>query len=211
MEADFWHKRWQKNQIGFHRNKPHRALKKHWKRLGLVQGERVFVPLCGKSLDLVWLAKQGHHVIGIELSEIAACDFFAEQNLEPKARKTKLMDTLSHNNITIHIGDYFNLTQEQMKDIKAVYDRAALIALPDELRQDYVNHQKNLLKPGTQILLITLEFDQSKKPGPPFSIQQNMVEQLYANWCDIKLLDRNPPKDFPQTPAMEAVYLMEVR
>ncbi|MBP6750907.1 MAG: thiopurine S-methyltransferase, partial [Xanthomonadaceae bacterium] len=88
MDAEFWHRRWQDNQIGFHQHEATPMLQAHWATIGAPTGCRVFVPLAGKSLDMLWLAAQGHRVLGIELSPLAVAQFFAENALQPEIVET---------------------------------------------------------------------------------------------------------------------------
>lgn len=180
MEAAFWHDRWEKNLIGFHRDEVNPYLKEYWAHLNLAKGKRVFVPLSGKSKDLIWLADQGYEVIGIELNHLAVEAFFAENNLTATSTQKDGFELVESGKICLICGDFFALTTEILGQIDAVYDRASLIALPPEMRQSYASKMTELC-PLAPKLLITLEYDQAKMDGPPFAVTENEVRALYAS------------------------------
>ena len=140
MQEDFWHARWQNNQIGFHEREANGQLIKFWKAVEAPKGAHIFVPLCGKTLDLIWLRDQGYQVTGVEISPIAVSDFFKENNLQPSVTKQGKFERWEVDGITLLRGDFFDLTTEDVASCDAVYDRASLIALPIEMRGDYVEH-----------------------------------------------------------------------
>jgi thiopurine S-methyltransferase len=179
MDPSFWHARWQANDIGFHQPEYHALLQTYWPRLALPAGSAVFVPLCGKSLDMVWLAERGHRVIGAELSELAIDAFFAERALQPEVREVGSFKVKSAGPYEMWCGDIFDLPAEAVEKAAAVYDRAALIALPAELQSRYARTLKALL-PTAPVLLITLDYDQSQMQGPPFSTPGRQVLDLFA-------------------------------
>ncbi len=178
MEEGFWQARWQRDQIGFHRQKVNGLLMKHWPSLQVPQGSCVFVPLCGKSLDLLWLAEQGYSVLGIELVEKAVVDFFAEQRLTPDITMQGVFKRYSAGAITVLCGDFFALRAKDLAAMDAFYDRAALVALPDALRQRYAEHLSANLPQGCTGLLMTVNYLQSQMDGPPFAVSPEQVEQL---------------------------------
>ncbi|MGY4493154.1 thiopurine S-methyltransferase [Pseudomonas sp. TE3610] len=178
MQADFWQERWQRNQIGFHQAAVNPYLQRHWPVLA--PGSRVLVPLCGKSLDLVWLAGQGLHVLGVELATQAVEAFFAEQGLQPAVVRRGAFDCYSAGALEVWCGDFFALTADDVVGCTALYDRAAMIALPPEMRQRYVRHLTAILPAGCAGLLITLDYDQSVLPGPPFSVPDEEVRALWG-------------------------------
>ncbi|MGE8350372.1 MAG: thiopurine S-methyltransferase [Pseudomonas protegens] len=183
MHADFWHKRWERDQIGFHLAEVNPYLQQYWPGLGLPTDARVLVPLCGKSLDLIWLANQGFQVLGIELAEKAVEDFFREHNLEPQLSQQGGFKVYAHGPIQLWCGDFFALTVEDMAGCTALYDRAAMIALPPEMRQRYAAHLNALLPAGSKGLLITMDYDQSQLDGPPFAVLDDEVRQrLGSAW-----------------------------
>lgn len=190
MEAEFWHQRWHENQIGFHQDQPTPLLLKHWPTLGVQSGSRVFVPLAGKSMDLAWFAVQGSRVLGVELSQLAVEQFFSEHDLTPQITDTRYGRHYNAGNIELICGDAFALDTEALADCQAVFDRAALIALPPDLRRRYVKELHARLPRGTRGLLITLEYPPHEKEGPPFSVPENEVDDLYARDWKIEVLER---------------------
>jgi thiopurine S-methyltransferase len=177
LKPEYWLERWQEGRIGFHRAEVNPGLVAHHQRV-LGQCVRVLVPLCGKSADLEWLVVQGHEVWGIELSELAAQAFFAERGFEPERQEADGLIRLRHGAVTIVVGDFFAVTPEAIGHFEGVYDRAALIALPREMRKKYVTHLKALLTPKAKVLLLTLDFD--AEGGPPFSVGTPEVQSAYG-------------------------------
>ncbi|WP_207281380.1 thiopurine S-methyltransferase [Pseudomonas sp. FW300-N2F2] len=187
MEPEFWHKRWSSNQIGFHLPEVNPYLRHFWPQLGLERGSRVLVPLCGKSLDLLWLAHQGYSVLGVELSEKAATDFFLEHQLEPSVSEEGVFKVFRAADIEIRCGDFFALDREDVADCTALYDRAALIALPAPMREQYAVHLQRILPNGVG-LLITLDYHQDEMPGPPFSVGNDEVQRLLGDAWRLEIL-----------------------
>lgn len=180
MKHEFWHQRWEQDQIGFHQQEINNYLTRHWGELGLPDGAPVFVPLCGKSLDMLWLREQGHPVFGIELSRKAVEAFFHENEIEPSVNETERFVEFSSDQLTLFAGDYFQLSAHDLGQIQAVFDRAALIALPPEMRGDYARHMASLLPQGAHILLITMHYPAGALQGPPFSVEEAEVQALYS-------------------------------
>jgi thiopurine S-methyltransferase len=190
LEPEFWHERWRAGQIAFHQSTVDRYLSRYWPELGLASDSRVFVPLCGKSLDLLWLLERGHGVTGIELSAVALESFCMEHGIPAKRRLVDGFDVYESVNLQLYRGDFFTLTPELLGPAAAVYDRAALISWRPELRAAYVDHATALTSPGTQTLLVTLEYAQAQMKGPPFSVVADEVERLYARNHAIQQLSR---------------------
>jgi thiopurine S-methyltransferase len=190
MEAQFWQNRWRNGQIGFHQPSVDRNLRRHWPELNLRLGCRVLVPLCGKSLDLLWLRDRGHMVTGVELSARALEDFCRENGVPARRRILPDFDAYEDERLQLFRGDFFKLTPPLLGDLEAVYDRAALISWTPELRSGYVDHLIETVRPRTQMLLITLEYPQIQMPGPPFSVPRDEVERLYSRSFDIRELSR---------------------
>lgn len=190
MQPEFWHKKWQANQIGFHQDKVLPLLQRHWASLALPAGSRVFVPLCGKSLDLAWLAAQGHRVLGVELSPLAVEQFFAEHRLTPQVHRTRYGLHHVAGNLELICGDAFGLDAALLADCAGVYDRAALIALPEAMRQRYARELYGALPAHCRGLLLTLEYPQSQKAGPPFSVVADEVHALFDAHWQIEPLER---------------------
>lgn len=188
MQAEFWHERWAANQIGFHQQQANPLLQQFWPELAIGQDGRVLVPLCGKSLDLVWLAEQGHKVLGVELSEKAVQAFFSEQHIEPVISQRGAFKVYGCAGIELWCGDFFALRAEDVAGCTALYDRAALIALPPAMRERYVAHLASVLPAECQGLLITLDYDQAKIDGPPFSVPDEEVQRLMAEGWKLDIL-----------------------
>lgn len=188
MNTDFWHKRWQLREIGFHKDEVHHFLQRFWPELNLPSGTRILVPLCGKSHDLLWLREQGYQVIGVELSQQAIEEFCQENHLQPTISRVDGFDCYQLEQLRIYCGDFFVLSEEQTGSITAVYDRGSLVALPPKMREDYVQKLRRLLQTGSQMLTISYDFDQQQRPGPPFSLPQTELTELVGDWCTIEKL-----------------------
>jgi len=188
MDEDFWHARWQANQIGFHQNEINPYLVRFWPSLHLEQESRVFVPLCGKTLDMVWLLDQGHTVVGNEISQLAVEAFFAENRLTPGIRQESGFTRWSCDRIEILCGDFFRLTTADIGRIDAFYDRAALIALTQPQRARYAARMTELVEPRTPGLLVTLDYEQQKMQGPPFAVSAWEVSTLYQEGFSVERL-----------------------
>lgn len=183
MHEDFWHRRWSRNEIAFHQQQVNPYLQRYITRLkaagsNAVSG-RVFVPLCGKTLDMLWLAELGFSVLGIELSEAAVQAFFAEHQLQSQISQHKGFTSYKAGAVEIWCGDFFQLEAADLSDCSLVYDRAALIALPEAMRQDYVTHLSACLPASCQGLLISLAYPQEQMAGPPFSVLDSEVQELF--------------------------------
>lgn len=197
MEISFWHERWEKGEIGFHLPKVNPLLIRWWPALNGATGEPVWVPLCGKSLDMIWLQQHGHPVTAVELSRQALLDFAVEQNLDLLWRAEQPMEVAEAPGLTLLCGDYFAVTAAQLAQIRLVYDRAALVALPAPMRERYVAHMRERLPAGWGMLLLTFDYPQEQRPGPPFSVSDAEVRRLFQG-CTIEVLseeqviDRHP-------------------
>jgi len=190
MEPGYWHQRWRDNRIGFHRDVPPPLLVRHWPGLSLPQASRVFVPLCGKSLDMVWLAEQGHRVLGVELSTLAVEQFFDERGLAPRIHASPAGTHYAAGPWELVVGDAFAVPAGLLADCAGVYDRAALIALPPDMRATYARTAWRRLPAGCRGLLVTLEYPQAEKAGPPFSVGEAEVDALFAPEWATRLLER---------------------
>lgn len=181
MDRNYWLERWQLQEIGFNQSSPNVLLQKLFPEFSLEPEQRVLVPLCGKSVDMLWLMQQGMNVVGVELSEEACKQFFKENALDFVIEKNETGFTVyRHPSITLFAGDFFSLAKAMLGKIDLVYDRAALIALPLELRKKYVGHIKTIIETSTQQLLITTFYDQNTMEGPPFSVSFEEVQSLYG-------------------------------
>ena len=190
MQADFWLERWRQGQIGWHQPEFHPALLKYWPALGVEPSQRVFVPLCGRSLDMIWLARRGHPVLGVELSPIAAAEFFGHESLSASQSQAGRFIRHAAGRYEILQGDFFDLSPANAGVIGAWYDRAALIALPPDLRARYAEGMAALLAPGTRGLLITAEYPQERMSGPPFAVMEGEVRALFDPGFEVELLER---------------------
>lgn len=189
MQHDFWHSRWQSGQIGFHLGEANPLLVKHFSALNLQQGARVFLPLCGKSLDIHWLLAQGYCVAGAELSTLALEALFAELKLTPTVSKIGALTRYNVKNIDIFNGDFFALNAEMLGKVDAVYDRAALVALPEKMRKRYTTHLCATTQHAPQ-LLVSFDYDQTQLDGPPFSVNTTEITAHYAKNYQLTLLER---------------------
>lgn len=188
MEPTFWHNKWKKNDIGFHNDHVHPLLAKHWQRLNVVQGSRIFIPLCGKTTDITWLLSQGHQIVGVELSQYAINQLFNDLGVVPHINHIGNFTHYQSENIDIYVGDIFDLTTELVGAIDAVYDRAALVALPFTMRTRYSKHLLSITQSAPQIV-ICFEYDQRQIDGPPFSIDHHELRQHYARFYRLNFIE----------------------
>ena len=189
MDSSFWLDRWPKNEIGFHQDKVQPALIKRWPGLNIAKGARVFVPLSGKSVDMDWLAEQGHHVIGAELSELAIDAFFAERKLTPSVERRGAFLVQRSGPFEMWCGDFFALSRETFQDVPAAYDRAALVAMPPEMQARYAAKFAELMPANSQTLLIGLDYNQSEMKGPPFAIPRDAIHALFKDQFEVTLIE----------------------
>ena len=188
MHTDFWLERWEQNQIGFHQDDFNNHLQAFWDQLQIPAGSNIFVPLCGKSQDLLWLRAQGYGVTGVELSPIAVRDFFAENRLEPTITTHGALQRWEADGLVIWLGDFFALSAAEVAQCAGAFDRASLIALPPAMREHYAQHLIQILPTHCRTLLITLEYDQQQMNGPPFAVHEAEVRALYADALAVSLL-----------------------
>lgn len=209
MDTKFWHQRWENNDTGFHESIANPLLVRYFSELNLLTRQRVFLPLCGKTSAILWLKAQGCQVCGVELSEMAIQQLFTELDIEPEVRRMGQLLCYSADGLMFFVGDIFQLNADQLGQIDAVYDRAALVALPESVRQKYTAHLRQLTGNATQ-LLICFEYDQNAMPGPPFAISMEEVTQHYAKYFHIKILESIDIEGGlkGQCEALERVYLL---
>tara|TARA_R110002167_G_scaffold76592_6_gene213306 strand:+ start:2958 stop:3590 length:633 start_codon:yes stop_codon:yes gene_type:complete len=210
MESSFWHKKWESNTIGFHEHKANSLLVKHINELTLAKGNRIFVPLCGKTCDIPWLLSNGYKVVGAELSRLAVEQLFQENHIEPTIFQLGKLVRYSANDLDVFVGDIFDLTSETLGPVDAIYDRAALVALPEEMRKRYTKHLIEITGKKPQFL-ISFEYDQNKMPGPPFSIDKNELSRHYIESYRISLLESADLKGGLKgwCPATENAWLLD--
>lgn len=218
MDPDFWHERWTRDEIGFHQRDFNEHMQAFIGRLGLRLGEHIFVPLCGKSLDLIWLMRQGYRVTGVEISPRAVRDFFSEHRLEHRITELPDGQVFEAAGLQIFCMDFFALEAGRLPQIDAVYDRAALVALPRDMRQAYAVHLTSLMPPGAPILLVTLEYPEAEMSGPPFPVTSREVQELFGACFDIEqvhsqdCLEREPRfREKGLTELVERVQLLRRR
>lgn len=212
-DPEFWHNKWASNNIGFHLDDVNPLLPQYWHHTNPKREDTVLVPLCGKSEDLVWLATKHNEVTGVELSQIAVRAFFAEHFYTPTVISINGMHELyQFDELSIYTGDFFSAP---VSPADIVYDRAALVALPQDMREEYVSRLKQLLNPGGRILLVTLNYSQQEMAGPPFSVPINEIEQLFSGHkitcLNVDEADESHPKIAKQglSRFSEEVYLIE--
>ncbi len=210
MEASFWHQRWGKGEIGFHEKEVNPLLCKYFGNLNLAQGATVFLPLCGKTRDIAWLLAIGYQVAGAELSELAIEQLFAELGLVPDISNVGNLLRYQANNISIWVGDIFEVTAELLGPVAAIYDRAALVALPPEMRTRYASHLVAITRSAPQ-LLITFEYDQQRMAGPPFSITAEEVRRHYSTLYQVTEAETRDMAGGMKgkLPATETVWLLQ--
>ncbi len=180
MDAQYWHQKWHTDDIGFHEAEGNLLLHANFKELALSAGSRVFVPLCGKTRDIGWLMSQGYRVVGVELNELAVEQLFEDLQLVPTVTSKGGMKCFSVAELDIFAGDFFKLTPEKLDPVDAIFDRGALVALPDDMRIRYARHLTEITGNAPQ-LLVTFDYDQAQMDGPPFSIGDGDVHDYYQD------------------------------
>jgi len=210
MDSSFWHQRWEKNEIGFHEGKPNQFLVKHFPELSVAKGSRIFVPLCGKTRDISWLLSRGYRVAGAELSQLAIEQLFMELGMQPEIATIDSVEQWSANNLDIFVGDIFTVSGKMLGPVDAVYDRAALVAFPVDLRTRYTAHLTEMTDKAPQ-LLICYEYDQRLIDGPPFSVSNQEVHRHYTTTYDLTLLSSTEVTDGlkGKAPAKENAWLLK--
>lgn len=178
-QAEFWLERWQEGDIGWHHQEINSHLLAHWHTLGVGPDTRVFVPMCGKSRDMVWLVQQGHSIVGVEISEIAVDGFFSDRGLIPERTNLGPFQQLQAEGYRLLCGDIFQLRPDHLREIGAVYDRASLVALDAQHRQAYARLLADLLPAGCAVLLVAMDYPQEEMPGPPYSVPEADVYTLF--------------------------------
>lgn len=188
MDADFWRQRWRNNQIAFHEGTANALLVRYFDGSYGRKGSRVFLPLCGKTRDIGWLMSQGYRIAGAELSETAVQQLFTELDVTPARTVLGNLTLFSAEGIDIFVGDIFDLSADVLGVVDVVYDRAALVALPEELRPSYAAHLMQVTAMAPHFL-ITFEYDQTLMDGPPFSVTAEEIRRCYGDRYDLKQLD----------------------
>jgi thiopurine S-methyltransferase len=193
MELSYWQSRWNKGHIGFHMPGGYPGLQKHWYSLPIHESPRVLVPLCGKSEDLDFLCSHASRVVGVEVSEKAINDFFRERDIVPEKSSYHGFSVFVHKNLELWCGDFFRFPEKHDEPFSLIYDKAALIALPQDKRNGYAQKIKNLAirHSATAILLHHYEYNQSEMSGPPFSVPFSEIESLYGSSFSITVLEQH--------------------
>jgi len=218
MQPEFWHQRWQEQQIGFHLPDVNPHLRQRWGMLGLAPSSTVLVPLCGKTRDMRWLRNQGHRVVGVELSAIAADAFFVEDGHQPVVHEDGAFCVMEADGIRILVGDFFQLEPRHLDGAVSSWDRGSLVALPPEMRTRYAAHVRTLMPADSRVLLVTFDYAQHEMAGPPFAVSEAEVRALYAAHAHVDLVDsvdileQEPRfKDRGLTSLSERVYTLTFR
>lgn len=188
MEKEFWLERWKRKEIGFHQHEINPYLVRYWPDLSVPRGAKVFVPLCGKSRDMLWLRQQGYSILGVEVSPLAVHGFFLENGYSCTHAPHGRFERCEADNIEILCGDFFDLEKDDLKGVHSVYDRASLVALPPEMRERYVRHLTSVLPVASRILLVAFDYNQSEMPGPPFSVSRLELESLFGARAKVDLV-----------------------
>ncbi len=210
MHREFWEDKWTRNEIGFHQTSVNQYLVNYWHQVSCAGQEQVLIPLCGKSHDMLWLNQKGHRILGVEWSAVACRQFFEEAGLTAQVTPGTPFSRYRHQDMELWCGDFFDLSPGATHDIRLVFDRAALIALPHSLRDRYATHLKTLLKPGSRILLVTLEYPQEEMAGPPFCVTDEEVKRLFADRFSIELIHtQSLGRDDPFAKRKGLSYLFE--
>lgn len=197
MDASFWLERWQQRQIGFHQQEINSHLLAHWPSLSVASKRAAFVPLCGKSRDMQWLHSRGHTVIGIELARTAIEEYFDEIGVAPTVRSDDRFEISEAPGYRLLCGDFFRLEARDLNEIGGVFDRAALVALPADMRKRYADRMLQIVPANAPMLLIAVDYDQAQMKGPPFSVNETEVRSLFAGRSIEKLSDASI-LDFPE-------------
>jgi len=197
MSTQFWLDRWAQGQIGFHQANVNSYLKAYWSRVSAGPPTTVFVPLCGKSLDMRWLCELGHNVIGVEISQKAIREFFEENGLAPRVTPGRRCEYWDAGRVRLICGDFFDLEPLDLQSVGATFDRAALVALPQEMRSRYVDKLLQVIPATTPILLVAMTYAQQEMKGPPFAVSESEVRSLFRRasvelLASLDVLDDNP-------------------
>jgi thiopurine S-methyltransferase len=191
VDPTFWQERWQEGRTAFHEGRPNAFLEQFHDRV-LGDCESILVPLCGKTEDLAYLAGRGHTVVGIELVEDAVRQFFAGHGIEPAIEG----QVYRAGALTIVAGDIFGVTPAVIGDIDGIYDRAALVALPRELRDRYVTHLRTVLA-STAVAELLVSIEHTSGDGPPFSVETDEVRARFADATIEELGQGDDPRGRP--------------
>lgn len=212
MKESFWRDKWAANEIGFHEGHPNDLLVRHIDSLDLAPGQRILLPLCGKTNDIAWLLAKGFRVAGIELVETAIQQLFDELGITPDITSVGQLKRYTAVDIDIFVGNIFDVDAEVMGTVDAVYDRAALVALPGDIRPQYASHLAGLTNRANQ-LLVSFDYDQQAMKGPPFSVPEKELTEIYGEFYNLELLESQPLDGGLKgiCPAQEQAWLLKSR
>lgn len=188
MKAEFWHEMWARESQGFHEEKGNAMLARFAREVWPEEIQRIFIPLCGRTRDIAWCLSQGWSVVGAELSQAAIEALFEDLGVVPKVLDLGRLRRYSAPQLDVYVGDVFDVSADTLGSVTGVFDRAALVALPEQMRRDYARHLVEITG-GAQQLLITFDYDQSAMDGPPFSVPSDFVEDVYAPHYKIQPLE----------------------
>lgn len=218
MSHEFWLERWQNDEIGFHQEDFNPYLTEFCSELDLSPGDTVFVPLCGKTLDMIWLRRRGYRVLGVELAEKACEAFFKENSLTYELDQHANFKVYKSEGITLYCGDFFSLTDSMLKDVKGVFDRGSMVALPEDARHLYVSHLRDVLPTKASMLVVSFEYLQEEMTGPPFMVTQTELDEFYGSRYQVSqllrkdVLEKNPFfAEQGVTQLYELIYLVKPR
>ena len=195
MKTEYWLQRWKEGRTGWHHTDVMPLLEQHWRALDAARGTRVLVPLCGKSVDMLWLAQQRMRVLGVEIAPVAVDAFLAENHLHASRARAAdgthylIDDAPAGGGIEIINGDVFGVSSVALAACGAFYDRAALIAFPAAMRDRLVREVYAKLPAGARGLLITLDYPAGEMEGPPFSVDEAEVHRLFDAQWNVRELD----------------------
>lgn len=194
MNLSEWEQRWQEDRIGFHQPQVHKMLESHIdKVLNGRSGVRFFFPLCGKAVDMKWLADMGHSVVGVEISEKGIRQFFEENNMTyseepvPAIPGAKVFKN-SEKNISLYQCDMYSFSSSIEGQFGAIWDRGSLVAINPQDRDKYAALVISLMAKDCRYLLDTLLYNPELYPGPPFLVPDEQVHSLFGGSCDIETL-----------------------
>ena len=208
MNSSYWFKVWEDNDIGFHLPVVNPALEKFGESLLQNHNGHVFVPLCGKSLDMLWLSKRAEQVYGVELSEKAVLEFFEKNNLKFTLQESETFKVFKSGNITIYCGDVFEFPLNEF-EIDFIFDRGSLVAFPLEMREKYYKKFSNELLKKSTWLLCVFDYSQEKMKGPPFSINKDEIDKNLGKIFQVDILDENVFDGFAIEGVKENIYLLK--
>jgi len=183
-----WHSHWSRKTPGFHEGRVNTYLQRFLPLFKLRPADTIFMPLCGKAVDMLWLSQQGFNVVGVELSKVAVESFFEESGLEFEQQEAGEFTLYHSPGITLYQGDFMHLEPQTLSTCSLVYDRASIIAIESFNRAAYKSKMLELIPKATPMLVITLAYNQAQMSGPPFSVPVDEIVKLYQPEYQVELL-----------------------